>query len=321
MKLLIASDLHGSAHYCEKLLARIEAEQPDKILLLGDLLYHGPRNDLPQGYAPKQVIPMLNGLKDRIIAVRGNCDAEVDQMVLEFPIMADYTTLLLENGRTLFATHGHLFDPDHLPPRPAGSALDVGPKPGMPAERQSDTLILNPGSVSIPKDGSHSYMVYETPETVAALKGYVDVWLCDVKYISSEISKKYSDAADYFTVCEAAVKAMLEQAGPPVFDEEGYLQKGVILRHLALPGALADSLAVLDWMATLPKGSFIPSLMSQYTPFYKAKEIKPLDRRISTWEYRQVIDRAVELGLTKGYMQEKSSAKEEYTPPFDLEGV
>ena len=162
---------------------------------------------------------------------------------------------------------------------------------------------------------------YETPETVAALKGYVDVWLCDIKYISAEISKKYSDAADYFTVCEAAVKAMLEQAGPPVFDEAGYLQKGVILRHLALPGALADSLAVLDWMATLPKGSFIPSLMSQYTPFYKAKEMKPLDRRISTWEYRQVIDRAVELGLTEGYMQEKSSAKEEYTPPFDLEGV
>ena len=126
MKLLIASDLHGSARYCENLLARIDAEQPDKILLLGDLLYHGPRNDLPQGYAPKQVIPMLNGLKDKIIAVRGNCDAEVDQMVLEFPIMADYTTLVLENGRTLFATHGHLFDPDHLPPLPAGSAFAFG---------------------------------------------------------------------------------------------------------------------------------------------------------------------------------------------------
>ena len=161
MKLLIASDLHGSAHYCEKLLARIEAEQPDKILLLGDLLYHGPRNDLPQGYAPKQVIPMLNGLKDKIIAVRGNCDAEVDQMVLEFPIMADYTTLLLENGRTLFATHGPLFDPDHLPPLPAGSAFAFGHIHVKHAERQGDTLILNPGSVSIPKDGSHSYMVYE----------------------------------------------------------------------------------------------------------------------------------------------------------------
>ncbi len=162
---------------------------------------------------------------------------------------------------------------------------------------------------------------YETEETVAALAGYVDVWLCDVKYISTKLSKMYSDAADYFTVCEKAVKAMLAQAGRPVLDGEGYLQRGVILRHLVLPGCLSDSLAVLDWMATLPRGSFIPSLMSQYTPFYKAKETKPLDRRISTWEYRKVIDRAVELGLTEGYMQEKSSAKEEYTPPFDLEGV
>ena len=162
---------------------------------------------------------------------------------------------------------------------------------------------------------------YETAQSVAALKGYVDVWICDVKYISTEISKKYSDAADYFAVCEEAVAAMLEQAGPPVFDDAGYLRRGVILRHLALPGSLGDSLAVLDWMATLPKGSFIPSLMSQYTPFYKAKETRPLGRRISTWEYRQVIGRAVDLGLTNGYMQEKSSAKEEYTPPFDLEGV
>ena len=161
MKLLIASDLHGSAHYCKQLLARIDAEQPEKVLLLGDLLYHGPRNDLPRGYAPKEVIPLLNGLKDKIIAVRGNCDAEVDQMVLEFPMMADYTTLVLENGRTLFATHGHLFDPDHLPPLPAGSAFAFGHIHVKHAERKGDTLILNPGSVSIPKDGSHSYMVYE----------------------------------------------------------------------------------------------------------------------------------------------------------------
>ncbi|HJA24554.1 MAG TPA: phosphodiesterase [Candidatus Fournierella merdigallinarum] len=161
MKLLIASDLHGSAYWCEKLLERIGAEQPDKILLLGDLLYHGPRNDLPRDYAPKRVISLLNGLKDKIIAVRGNCDAEVDQMVLEFPIMADYTTLMLENGRTLFATHGHLFDPDHLPPLPAGSAFAFGHIHTKHAERQGDLLILNPGSLSIPKDGSHSYMIYE----------------------------------------------------------------------------------------------------------------------------------------------------------------
>ena len=161
MKLLIASDLHGSAYYCQKLLERIEAEQPDRILLLGDLLYHGPRNDLPRDYAPKQVIPMLTGLKDRIVAVRGNCEAEVDQMVLEFPVMADYTTLLLEEGKLLFATHGHKFNPENLPPLPKGSAFVFGHVHVKHTRWQDDVLILNPGSVSIPKDGSHSYMVYE----------------------------------------------------------------------------------------------------------------------------------------------------------------
>lgn len=162
---------------------------------------------------------------------------------------------------------------------------------------------------------------YETVETVQRLAGYVDIWLADVKYVSPELAKAYSSATDYFPVCRAAVEQMLAQTGAPVFDAEGILQKGVILRHLALPGCLADSRAVLDWMATLPRGGFIPSLMSQYTPFYKASEHKNLRRRISSWEYRQVIDRAIDLGLTEGYMQEKSSAREEYTPPFDLEGV
>ncbi len=162
---------------------------------------------------------------------------------------------------------------------------------------------------------------YETLETVIALKDVVDIWLADVKYVSSALSREYSAAPDYFPVCSAAVQQMLKQCGTPQFDENGILQKGVILRHLALPGALADSKAVLDFMASLPKGSFIPSVMSQYTPFYKAEEHKPLNRRISTWEYRQVINYAIDLGLTDGYMQQKSSAKEEYTPPFDLEGV
>ena len=161
MKLLIASDLHGSAFYCEKLMERIREEQPDRILLLGDLLYHGPRNDLPEGYAPKKVIPMLNGLKEKIIAVRGTCEAEVDQMVLEFPVMADYTTLWLEEGKCLFATHGHKFNPENLPPMPSHSAFVFGHVHVKHAEWQGDTLILNPGSVSIPKDGSHSYMTYE----------------------------------------------------------------------------------------------------------------------------------------------------------------
>ena len=162
---------------------------------------------------------------------------------------------------------------------------------------------------------------YETVETVKALADYVDVWLADVKYVSPVLAAEYSAAPDYFEVCRAAVAQMLAQTGPLQWDKAGYLQKGVILRHLALPGALRDSLAVLDYMASLPKGSFIPSLMSQYTPCFKAGEHKALGRRISTWEYRQVIDHAVSLGLTEGYMQEKSSAREEYTPPFDLEGV
>ena len=162
---------------------------------------------------------------------------------------------------------------------------------------------------------------YETVETLRSLEGYVDIWLSDVKYVSPELSAEYSRAPDYFEVCQKAVAEMLRQTGSPVMGEDGYLKKGVILRHLALPGSLKDSLAVLDYMASLPKGSFIPSLMSQYTPFYKASEHKALSRRISTWEYRQVIDRAVDLGFTEGYMQQKSSAKEEYTPPFDLEGI
>ena len=161
MKLLIASDLHGSAFWTRKVLEQFDARGAEKLVLLGDLLYHGPRNDLPDEYAPKEVFALLNARKNSILAVRGNCDAEVDQMVLEFPIMADYTTLLLENGRTLFATHGHLFDPDHLPPLPAGSAFAFGHIHVKHARRQGDTLILNPGSVSIPKDGSHSCMVYE----------------------------------------------------------------------------------------------------------------------------------------------------------------
>lgn len=162
---------------------------------------------------------------------------------------------------------------------------------------------------------------YETVEAVKALEGYVDVWLADVKYVSSELSGLYSNAPDYFEVCQRAVAQMLKQAGPPVFNREGYMTRGVILRHLALPGARKDSFAVLDYLVGLPRGSFVPSLMSQYTPFYKAKDFKVLQRRISTWEYRQVIDRAIDLGLTEGYMQEKSSAREEYTPPFDLEGI
>ena len=163
MKLMIASDIHGSAFWCRKLLDAAKAEQPDKLILLGDLLYHGPRNDLPKEYAPKEVIPMLSAWKDKILAVRGNCEAEVDQMVLPFPCMADYA-LLCADGITFYLTHGHLWNPEKLPPLEPGSIFLSGH-----THIKLDTTIagvrcLNPGSVSIPKDGSHSYLIYENGE-------------------------------------------------------------------------------------------------------------------------------------------------------------
>lgn len=162
MKLLIASDLHGSAQYCRRLLERVEAEKPDQILLLGDLLYHGPRNDLPDGYCPKEVIPMLSSLKEKILAVRGNCEAEVDQMVLPFPCMADYILIQPDPSCTIFATHGHLWNPEKLPPLKPGTVFLYGHTHVKTVRRSGQILILNPGSVSIPKDGSHSYMTYES---------------------------------------------------------------------------------------------------------------------------------------------------------------
>lgn len=160
MKLMIASDLHGSAFYTEQLLSAHGKEQPGKLLLLGDILYHGPRNDLPQDYAPKDVIAMLNPLADQIFCVRGNCEAEVDQMVLDFPVMADYC-LLFEGGRTIYVTHGHLFSESNPPKLRAGDVLLTG-HTHVPACVDHDWQYLNPGSVSIPKNGSwHGYMTLE----------------------------------------------------------------------------------------------------------------------------------------------------------------
>ena len=160
MKLIIASDIHGSAYWCQKLVEVIEAVRPDKILLLGDLLYHGPRNDLPRGYAPKEVIPMLSAYKDRILCVRGNCEAEVDQMVLPFPCLADFT-LLCADGLTMYLTHGHHHSPENLPPLAEGSVFLSG-HTHVKLDKVVDGIrCLNPGSVSIPKDGSHSCIVYE----------------------------------------------------------------------------------------------------------------------------------------------------------------
>ena len=164
---------------------------------------------------------------------------------------------------------------------------------------------------------------YETVAAVKALAGYVDIWLTDFKYADPALADRLSAAPDYPAVAEAALRQMLLQTGAPVYDKEGFLQRGVIVRHLALPGCVQDSRAVLATLAHLQQETgipFVPSLMSQFTPFYKAAE-RGLGRRITTYEYRQVIDEAIRLGLTDGYMQEKSSAREEYTPPFDLEGV
>lgn len=160
MKLLIASDIHGSAYWCRRLLELVEKENPHRIVLLGDLLYHGPRNDLPRDYAPKQVIPMLSSLADRILAVRGNCEAEVDQMVLPFPCMADYA-LLEADGFSLYLTHGHLWNPDQLPPMKEGTVFLSGHTHVKLNITKNGIRCLNPGSVAIPKDGSHSCLIFE----------------------------------------------------------------------------------------------------------------------------------------------------------------
>ena len=164
MKWVIASDIHGSAYYCRALLDAYEKEQADRLLLLGDILYHGPRNDLPRDYAPKAVIAMLNPLAAEILCVRGNCDTEVDQMVLDFPVLADYA-LLAEGSTLIFATHGHLFHAAQMPKLHAGDILLHGHTHipvCEPCGENGTNILLNPGSVSIPKeDSAHSYMTLE----------------------------------------------------------------------------------------------------------------------------------------------------------------
>lgn len=162
MKLMIASDIHGAAGYCRALLECFDREKADRLLLLGDILYHGPRNDLPLEYAPKEVIALLNGRKESIFCVRGNCDTEVDQMVLEFPILADYCIIPAGN-RLIYATHGHNYNLSALPPLQKGDILLHG-HTHIPAWEPfgTDNLYVNPGSVSIPKAASpHSYMLLE----------------------------------------------------------------------------------------------------------------------------------------------------------------
>ena len=162
---------------------------------------------------------------------------------------------------------------------------------------------------------------YDSPAVLAALDGLVDIYLPDLKYRSQQASAAYSGAADYFAVASRAIPAMLAQVGPPVFDGDGLLRRGLIVRHLVLPGQAADSLALLDWLAgALPAGSFLLSLMCQYIPSHRAAEHRELNRRLTTLEYQKVLRRADELGLA-GFRQERPSASEAYVPDFNLEGV
>lgn len=161
MKLMIASDLHGSALFCRRMLEAYRREGAGRLLLLGDLLYHGPRNDLPEGYAPKEVIAMLNESAQELLCVRGNCDCEVDQMVLDFPILADYC-ILYHLDTMIFATHGHQYNEESLPKLKPGDILLHGHTHVPVLREHPGYCYLNPGSVSLPKEDSpRSYLTLE----------------------------------------------------------------------------------------------------------------------------------------------------------------
>lgn len=165
MKLFIASDIHGSAYYCKKMLDCFDKSGAERLLLLGDILYHGPRNDLPRDYAPKEVIALLAPYSSRIMCVRGNCDTEVDQMVLDFPLLADYAWVFADGVR-IFATHGHKYNPQCPPPLCEGDVLLYG-HTHIPEDKMYGSFrAINPGSVSIPKEGSaHSALIFENGES------------------------------------------------------------------------------------------------------------------------------------------------------------
>ena len=175
MKILICSDIHGDMDCLALLLERYKEEKAEKLVILGDILYHGPRNDIPAGYAPKKVIATLSEMKDEIIAVRGNCDTEVDQMVLPFPILSDYSYVLAD-GLTMLMTHGHKFSPENPPPM-AKDTIMLGGHTHVTKIVALDNgcYYVNPGSISIPKENNpKTYAVYENRRiTVKTLDGEV----------------------------------------------------------------------------------------------------------------------------------------------------
>ena len=161
MKFLIASDLHGSVKYVKELLNAINKEQADRVILLGDLLYHGPRNGLSEEYDPQVVAELLNGIKNKLICVRGNCDAEVDQLLLDFPIMAKYAVMPV-SGRLMYFTHGHVYNENNLPPLCSGDILVYGHTHVPLLKQVGQVVCMNPGSVSLPKQDSwRGYMILE----------------------------------------------------------------------------------------------------------------------------------------------------------------
>ncbi|MEG0068721.1 phosphodiesterase [Cetobacterium sp.] len=179
MKIFVISDIHGSSYFLKKSLEAFKVENADYILILGDELYHGPRNPLPEDYNPKEVAEILNTYKEKILAIRGNCDSEVDQMLLEYPIMGDYTTLFL-NKKRIFATHGHIFNKEKLPSLCEGDILIYGHTHIPLAEEKEGIFILNPGSISLPKDGNeNSYGIFENDNFyVKSLDGKVLKSIC-----------------------------------------------------------------------------------------------------------------------------------------------
>ncbi|MFF2019624.1 phosphodiesterase [Paenibacillus sp. NPDC058177] len=164
MKLMFISDIHGSLFWLEQTLEKVAVEQPDQLIFLGDFMYHGPRNPLPEGYNPQGVADKLNAYKNQIVAVRGNCDAEVDQMLLEFPMMGDYA-LILHEGRRIYATHGHGFSMDNLPPLSPGDIFIQGHTHVPVADVKEGIYVLNPGSISLPKENyPNSYGILQNGE-------------------------------------------------------------------------------------------------------------------------------------------------------------
>lgn len=161
MKLMFLSDIHGSVFYAKQALEIFEKEEADYLIILGDVLYHGPRNPLPKDYDPKEVAPLLNEYREKIIAVRGNCDSEVDQMMLDYPMMSDYSTVLY-NKKRIFVTHGHVYNQINMPKLSKGDVLISGHTHIPVAEKNDEIFILNPGSITLPKQNNpNSYGVLE----------------------------------------------------------------------------------------------------------------------------------------------------------------